>query len=484
MRGAALLLATGALSGCAYYNGIYNARHAARRGDALMHAGRRVEADSLHLLAAAKAESVLAHHSRSRWTHEALLIAGWSWAMAARCDRAEPRLAALLGGEAREEPGAQVERARLALGICRVRQGRGAEGLALLAPLAELPDRELARDAALWAALASIDLGERDSANEYLRDADEPRAEWEVARALLARREFAAAESLLERRASQRDFHPDVLAALRTLWGAGRTYGVYRVVWRYDVARAPARGRARLHLLVGELALGSRQDSVARVHLATAHRLSRDTLVTREAGALLTLAELAPLASLIDVSNVIARGRERAAGGALQRRLEDNLLLLTMLHDSPEQSGAALFLAAEVARDSLRAPALAHAFFDRVASIPRSPLTAKALAAAAQLPAEFPGGHHAHVGEEALIAGAAFGDIGPAGATDRASAGLEPAERLLHDTWLAVVALHADSIRRLRPAASAPSTGDHLPARAGELAIPYEGDDSAAVSPL
>jgi hypothetical protein len=448
MRSAALLLATGALGGCAYYNGIYNARQAERRGDALMRAGRSMEADSLHALAATRAESVLAHHTGSHWASQANLIAGWSWAMAARCDKAEPRLAAVR--ERSSERAAQLERATLALGVCRVRQGREAEARSLLAPLADLPDRQLAREASLWAALASVNLGEPDSARAYLRGADDARAEWEITRALLGRGEFAAAESLLERRAAHRDFRPDLLGHLRVLWRAGRAAGVYRVVLRYDEARAPARDRARLHLLTGELALAAGQDSTARAHLATARRLARDTLVAREAGAHLTLAELADLESLVDAANVIDRGRDRAAGHLLQRRLEDNFLLVRMLHDHDDASGAALFLAAEVARDSLRAPMLARILFDRVALLPRSPLSAKALAAAQLTLAS---DHGNAVDADALIPGAAFGEIGRAARADGAST-VDPTERLLLDVWRTVSAQHADSVSRLRPARS------------------------------
>src|SRR5581483_12107541 len=108
-------------------------------------------------------------------------------------------------------------------------------------------------------------------------------------------------------------------------------------------------------------------------------------LLLRDVSARLTQAEVAPLASIVDVASVVARGRERGAGSPIQRRLEDNVLLVQMLAGHEDGTGAALFLAAEVARDSLHAPVLARALFERVAELPRSPLSAKALLAAAQL---------------------------------------------------------------------------------------------------
>jgi hypothetical protein len=118
-----------------------------------------------------------------------------------------------------------------------------------------------------------------------------------------------------------------------------------------------------------------------------------------------------------------------------------------MLHDHDDASGAGLFLAAEVARDSLRAPLLARVLFDRVAQLPRSPLTAKALAAA-QLASAADREHQTRA--DALVPGAAFGDIGRGARSDGGSP-LEPSERLLFDAWQTVSAQHADSVRRLRP---------------------------------
>lgn len=456
MRRAALLLAGLPLAGCAYFNGIYNARQAEQKGDALLRAGRSADAGSLYTVAATKAESVLAHHPGSRWTGDALLIAGWSWAMAAQCDRAEPRLSAFLIRSPEEEP--RLARATLALAVCRVRQGRYAEGRALLAPLTKFPDRRVAGDAALWAALASVSLGEPDSARAYLRGAhdarNEARAEWALARAFLDRGDVTAAESLLVRRAADGDFRPDLLEALRTLWEAGRAPAVSRIVTRYDASRAPAEDRAHLHLLAGELALASDRDSLARVHLAAAQRLSRDSAVVREAHARLTLAELRGVSSLVDVETIIARGREGAAGTPLQRRLDNNLLLLRMLYDHDDYTGASLFLAAEVARDSLRALALARTLFTEVTTLPGSPLAAKALLAARQLEPDSAAASRARA--DTVVAGAAFGSLADPHEPATAPT-FDPEALLLQRTWATVTARYADSLRHLHPTSDSAS---------------------------
>ena len=66
-------LALGALlGGCAYFNGVYNAREAERAANRLLRAGREGEASGSFATAAAKAETVLARHPKSRWRDDAL----------------------------------------------------------------------------------------------------------------------------------------------------------------------------------------------------------------------------------------------------------------------------------------------------------------------------------------------------------------------------------------------------------------------------
>ncbi len=458
------LLALLPLAGCAYFNGIYNARQAEQKGDALRRSGRTAEAESVYAIAAAKAESVLVRYPHSRWRGDALFIAGWSWAMAARCSRAEPHLEAFLTrGEVTETA---LARATLALAACRVQEGEAAQGRALVAPLVHSPDRHLADEAAVWAALASARLGELDSTQAYLRQvAGRParaRAAWMVVSALLERGDLPAAESILVQRAAQGDYQHDLLRTLRALWNAGGAERVARIVERYDSSRISSDDRARLHLLMGELALAAGRDSTARVHLMIARSLARDTVVLQDASAGLTQAELASLTSLVDVANVVARGHERGGGSPIQRRLEDNVLLLQMLDAHEDGTGASLFLAAEVARDSLHAPALARTLFERVAELPRSPLSTKALRAAAQLgpgPASGSGAPR-----DRVIAAAAFGELVAGSRADSAGAdSTDPVEVLLDRTWRAVTAVYADTLRRLRP----PLPSGVLPAGTG-----------------
>ena len=446
MRSLAPLGAVAALAGCAYFNGIYNARVAERHGDDAWRAGRAVAAESLYLAAARSAESVLVHHPGTRWHGDAQLIAGWSWTMARRCGRAEPHLVAVLTRS--DAVAEQLARATLALGICRIREGRPAQGRALLAPLAADPRRDVAHEAALWTAVASIALHGHDSAAADPRGLHAAGAEWELIALLLEREALAPAESLLARRAARGDFRPEVLAALDALWRGGRRAGVARIVALYDVSRARADDRARVQYGVGMLALRAGDDRTAARALATAQRLARDPVLGHEAAVALAVASLRRAATVAEATAVLARARLHDDDPAL-RRLDDALLLLRMLREADEGNGAGLFLAAEVARDSLSDDALARALYGEVVALPRSALAEKALLAAARLPA---GGGVPAAAETAPVASAAFGDVAETAGGTAAVSGADPVALLLDRTWRSVAGRYADSLRRRRPA--------------------------------
>ncbi|MGH7634442.1 MAG: hypothetical protein ACRENC_11980, partial [Gemmatimonadaceae bacterium] len=372
MRRVARLFAMLPLAGCAYFNGIYNAQRAEHRADTMRRSGRSAVADSLYQLAATTADSVRVHHPTGHWAARAELIAGWSLAMSSDCDRAEPLLRSVLMRAAARDTG--DARATLALGVCLIRAQRYAEGRALVGPLGALPDRQVAADASLWAAVASTVLGEPDSVRAYMQGVSRSRVDWQLSRIYLDQGQWASAESLLQRRAARGDFRADVPESLRMLWQAGRAPAVERIVAAYDSARTPAGPLAALHMLTGEMALQSSDDSIALAHFMAAGRLTRDSIVARNARAEVTLLSLRDLASLVDVRTAIEQGADQMEGSALHERLVHNLLLVELLHTRDDNAGAGLFLAAEVARDSLRAYALSRAFFQQVARLTRSPL--------------------------------------------------------------------------------------------------------------
>ena len=106
-------------SGCVYYNGIYNAKEAARNGDALLRREAESEANTQFQLSAARAESVLVRHPTSPWRTRALYLAGRGAAYSGQCERAIAALSeflALAGSTADDR-----DRARVALASCEFR---------------------------------------------------------------------------------------------------------------------------------------------------------------------------------------------------------------------------------------------------------------------------------------------------------------------------------------------------------------------------
>ena len=457
-----LLLTAG---GCAYFNGIYNAREAEKRGDKASRSGREAEAATYYATAAVKAETVLARYPRSKWADDALYLAGRGAALSAQCGRAVPRLRAFL--ELPGQPAARRERATLGLGMCLVREQRFLDARELLAPLVRSSDRRVSNAASLWAARAAIALGDTDEALGYLRSANVSAADWELARAYLAQQRFAQAESLLVRRASDGDFRPELIDMLRELWRAGRTESVERLAALYDRGRTASGGKARVHLTIGDLYLATAQDSQARRHFVATQRFARDSVVGREGAARLMRLAFAELPTLEDVQNVFARARETAGGSELYRRLEESLLLLGILEDQTDFTGSTLFLAGEIARDSLGARLLAHNLFKRVPTEhPRTPVAPKALLAAAAMLPDSAERYYSRIREEypaspytRLLDGVAH--------TEGDGAALVRTDNLLTQVWTLATKRHADSLSKLRATTTAAGASAQRPGPTG-----------------
>jgi hypothetical protein len=477
----ALVAAALAAGGCAYYNGVYNAKASAGRGDKLVRRGRVGEASAAYDTAAAKAETVLARYPHSRWRADALYVAGRSQAILGRCAEAVPRLTELLA--ARGGSGERRDRAELALASCEVRGERFADARSRLEPLLHAPDEEVASQAAILAARAALALGANDEAARHLRAVPAGAAQWELAAASLERREYARAESLFALRARSGDYRDDVLASLRELWAARRADGVERIVAAYGAARTPSAGKIALHVLAADLLASAGRDSAARAHLHRAQGLAADTLSARDVAARLCRLDLASASASADAEAIVARAHGRAAGSPIYERLRDNLLWVKLLEQRSDFSGVSLFLAGEVARDSLRAPLLAHAIFTRVAStMPLMPIAPKALLAAAATRPDSAAAYrelvrtrYAQSPYALLLDGADPSD----------SPQYQTVEEGLRRGWDSGVALLADTLGKLRPVATSasPATGAP-PAASGAAGTPaVVGTPAAAGTP-
>ncbi|MHB1311938.1 MAG: hypothetical protein ACYC3L_07960 [Gemmatimonadaceae bacterium] len=447
------------VSACAYYNGLYNARTDAHAADKLSRAGREDEAAGRYASAAARAETVLVRYPTTRWRGQALMVAARSHAFSDDCAAARPRLA-----EALALPGltaADREPLLVARGACDVREAHPGLALETLEPLAARGLPSTRPGAALWAARAAIALGDADRARRVLGALDAGAAQWELAQASLAGHRWAAAESLLALRAARGDVRPGLAPMLRTLWLAGERDGVERLVNRWGESGAPAGDKVALHMLTADLQLDARLDALARQHLLAARRLATDSSADAEAAARLTLLSLAPLARVEDVAAAVRRGALPARGSRLQRRLEDNVLLVELLGRRTDASGASLYLAAEVARDSLRASRLAVQLFKRIDQVAQGTvLASRALFAAAIMEPDSAPVLHARLRERYPASPWTL-------ALDGASPGDSPAyadaEASLRVAWTSVALQFADSLKRLRAPAVPAGTGRRTP---------------------
>jgi hypothetical protein len=447
----------GVAPGCVYFNGIYNAQAAARRGDAALRRGDETGAVSHFQAAAAAAESVLVRHPASSWTTRALYLAGRAAAFGAQCDQGVARLRAFLALPG--IPPADADRARLALGACDLQRGAVPAARARLdSVLAVTDDDATRRQARLWAARAALAARDRDAAERLLAGLDGTQLSWELLSASIAARDFARAESLLVQRAARGDYRDDVPPALRELWSAGHWDGVEEVVRRYDAARVRDAGRVAMHFAVGDLNLRAGRDSLARQHLFTARGLAgRDSAVAREAAARLALLPIGRAATLREVDTLFARVDSATRTAAYARLAADRLLLLRLLLQREDATGAARFLAAEVARDSLRAIALARTLFLEVArDLPGSPLAPNAWHAAAQLTPDSAEAWRARLLRDhpgSYVAAWLRGED-PGQRADFVST-----PQLLTFTWEATTRLWSDSVRKLRQPRAAGAPG-------------------------
>ena len=434
------------LSACAYYNGIYNAKTELTAGERLARQGREAEAGPHYAAAAAKAETVLVRHPRTRWRAQALSIAARASAFSGDCASARPRLVEALALPAPDAT--ERDRLLVAQGVCEVREARPVSALAILEPLSERGQASVRPVAALWAARAAIALGDADRARRVLGALDAGAAHWELAQASLGAHQYTAAESLLALRAARGDARPELTPMLRTLWLAGRRDAVERLVAQYAAAGTRASDKLSLHMLAADLQIEAGLDAPARAHLVAARRLAVDSVVDAEAAARLTLLSLAPLSRLEDVSAAVRRGSVEGRASMIQRRLGDNLLLAELLAGRADPSGASLYLAAEVARDSLRAPRLAFQLLRRIdQTLQGAVMAPRGLFAAAILEPDSASALHARLRERyprspwaVALDGGSPGDF-PA---------WEASEATLRVAWKDVALQFADSLTRLR----------------------------------
>ncbi len=383
------LFAALSLSGCAYYNGVYNAKHFAKQAEASERAGRTSEAADRWRVAAMHAESVQTRHPHSRWVDDAMLIRARalvhleSWSDAAVV--AEQAVRKTRSPEQRAE-------AWLYLGLANNGLRQPASALTAFDSATGSRRSAMQSEAMMGRGRALMAMGRpRDALADFERSRGDD-AGFERTRAALAAGDGLRAAEFADSLALRQPFHEaQWLMLLDSLASASLQA---RVTGLTDALRVRpdvrAGSRARLLLADGERQLRAGNDAAAAERFREVQRVAGDSLEAGVASVRLTGLDIRAAESLADLRGARRRlsaiGPVSGAAGAhatdLARLLDeaDTLLAQTRAPD------AFWYLRAELLRDSLRAPGLAAAAFAEMpARFPDSPWTPKGMLAAIAL---------------------------------------------------------------------------------------------------
>jgi tetratricopeptide (TPR) repeat protein len=400
LAGLAMLL----LSGCVYYNGMYNANRLARSARKAEREGRTFEATNLWGQVITRAESVSVRHPDSKYADQAAVLRGVALARLGQCAPAVGPLghaALLASGTELAEEGA------LALGRCSLEAGdAGAADLAFNRVMASHnPARR--REARLQHARVLRLVGRYQEAVALLQEANDPQSREDLFLALAGAgrtaEAFALADTLIAHADSTRSWD-----ALIEALGRQNPAHASTLVDRLIAVRSPAPPVRSRWLLQDAERLALSDSARATSRLQQAVQAGGKTLDGRRARFRLTrrsLARIHSVAELASVSDSLGALSESVAledEEAMPLRLTvDRVRAVADSTDSATpQADLRLFLIAEVARDSLGAPTLAVTLFRRIVEqSPTSPYAPKALLAAQQLDSAWADSAHALLAE-------------------------------------------------------------------------------------
>lgn len=383
------------LPACVYYNGMYNTKRLAGQAERADRDGRTFDATGLWGQVSAKAESLIVHHPDSKWAEEAMLLRGRALARLGDCANAVgPLERVMLTSKSAEF----AESAALLAGSCRVTMGEPLGAMAAYGRLAESHDKSR-RAFALYAQGRALSLsGSHAAGYERLSASNHPRAQGERAAALAGSgrltEALAVADSLLADRDTlapwdslltwMRRHDPEPAAVLSTRFAADSSLPRplrVRLLLRdaeFWLLRDSTRGASRF-IEAKTLGQGTPLLNEIRVREAmTRLRVVDGIDGLQEQGS--------ALADVGEIAGPLAGEASRLAGVA--RRVA---LVADSAPSGAPRGDMRLFIAAEMARDSLRSIPFAGAQFRRIiAEWPESPYAAKALFALMALEPE----HH------------------------------------------------------------------------------------------
>jgi len=378
------------IGGCGYYNGMYNANRLAHSARKAERDGRTFEANNLWGQVATKAESVVVRHPTSKYAQEAGVLRGVALARLGQCDQA-------LGAFGRvaldRKPDDLTEDALLATGRCQLALGNIPASEAAFSQLLDSKDRDRRAEAHFQHARLLRQSGRYQEALRALEGIKDPRASSErilaLAGAARLPQALALADSLIASRDTTRPWDSLVVlmgqqspAAASHLLDRMRPLPVrspeiqarrlvedgIRLAYT-DTARAAGRFREAL-------SIGGKTDPAARASLQL---ILLDRRHARRVEDLLPAIEA--LKRVSDQFETVAYQSTRL--GATVGGIHAAATSVTW--ETP-RGDLRLFLAAESARDSLQAPALAQGLFRRILDdYPNSSYAAKVVLAVQQL---------------------------------------------------------------------------------------------------
>jgi hypothetical protein len=186
------------LSGCVYYNGMYNANRLAKSARKAERDGRRFEATSLWGQVITRADSLVERHPRSKYADEARVLRGLALARLGHCPDAVGPLGNLSLIHRADD---LVEEAALALGQCQLEMGDAALADLAFIRVSESADPVRRREARFQRARALRMAGRYEEALALMRENPDPRGRNDLLLALAGTghpdEAFALADSLL-----------------------------------------------------------------------------------------------------------------------------------------------------------------------------------------------------------------------------------------------------------------------------------------------
>jgi predicted negative regulator of RcsB-dependent stress response len=387
-RGALLLLF--ALTGCVYYNGMYNANRFARRAQKAQAQGRTFEAQGFWAQAEVRADTVIARHPGSSWVDDAQLIRGE--AMVARNDCAGA-LPALEAASLSLDSPKVAERARVLLSGCLIEAGNYAAADRVLRELMASSDTAISHPARLEHARVLRLNGEYQAAVTTLEGLEGPAVDAERTADYANLGDLAQAVPLIDSAFARGD---SSLPWESIIAGVGRVDpGLASRYTSAAVALAglPAETRDRLLLADGMRLLQTDPDSgLARLREAGAAKPTTFASLTARLrigeyfiGQADTLSQLERArAELTGVSEIGGPASIQAL--RYLRVLDEARTYADSITPDAKEGDLATFALAEAVRDSLSAPRIAAELFATVpAWWPASPYAPKALLALAAL---------------------------------------------------------------------------------------------------